>query len=284
MPHHVDSAVSNGFSSTNSNLLNLLIVYYQNVRGLKSKTSTFFLNSTASNFDIIALSETWLNPNIMDNELFDSSYDVYRCDRSQLTSDKKDGGGVLIAVKSVFPSERLYIDFSDHVELVIVKIKIQCIYLFVCCLYIPSNSSCDTYVKYMNALKLFFSCTKFGINDILLILGDFNLPHIDWISDSDSICLLPTNVTTSIEIGLLDILLSEGLSQINCIRNCMSRCLDLAMCNVSDNLFVCGSEFELSIVDKYHLPFEIHFSLDYSNVSECSQKKNWILVKQTTMV
>ena len=52
----------------------ILHIYYQNVRGLRSKTADFYVSSSSSNYDIINLSETWLKPSIYDSELFNLKY------------------------------------------------------------------------------------------------------------------------------------------------------------------------------------------------------------------
>lgn len=76
--------------------------FYQNVRGLRSKTKTFYTNLIHSNYDIIFLSETWLLPGIFDAEIFDARYNVYRTDRDYERRGMKFGGGTLIAVKREF--------------------------------------------------------------------------------------------------------------------------------------------------------------------------------------
>ena len=65
--------------------------------------------------DIVLLNETWLSKNISDNEIFPNQpYKVFRLDRSRKTHPidpsnpdkfKKNGGGVLIAVKSELKCE-----------------------------------------------------------------------------------------------------------------------------------------------------------------------------------
>jgi hypothetical protein len=60
-------------------------IYYQNVRGLCTKTHEFYLSSlsSTSNFDIIALTETWLNDSVSDGELLDlDRFNVFRKDRN----------------------------------------------------------------------------------------------------------------------------------------------------------------------------------------------------------
>ncbi|CAF4761859.1 unnamed protein product [Pieris macdunnoughi] len=49
-----------------------LNIFYQNVRGLRTKTSTFYRNVCVNNYDIICITETWLLEGISDSELFDN--------------------------------------------------------------------------------------------------------------------------------------------------------------------------------------------------------------------
>lgn len=56
--------------------------YYQNVRGMKSKTNEFSLGVLAEDFHLYLLMETWLNSNIMSAELFDDRYTIFRKDRN----------------------------------------------------------------------------------------------------------------------------------------------------------------------------------------------------------
>jgi hypothetical protein len=78
----------------------LIMYYYQNVRGLCTKACEFLLSSVSMpQYDIIALTETWLNDNIDDAELFDlNKYNVFRKDRNFTCTKLKRGGSVLLAV------------------------------------------------------------------------------------------------------------------------------------------------------------------------------------------
>ena len=53
----------------NSNSLNSLSFYYQNVRGLRTKCLELYIPSLACVYDFIVFSETWLNSSIYDSEL-----------------------------------------------------------------------------------------------------------------------------------------------------------------------------------------------------------------------
>lgn len=75
-----------------------LVLYYQNVRGLRTKLNDLHMTLSACDYDVVVFTETWLNDNIMDTELT-NEYVIYRCDRSPATSQFRRGGGVLIGVK-----------------------------------------------------------------------------------------------------------------------------------------------------------------------------------------
>jgi exonuclease III len=81
------------------------MIFYQNVRGLRTRVDELYLSSVENNYDIIALTETWLHAGIMSTELFVSRYSIYRHDR-----EISRGGGVLIAVNKRVPAARV----PDH--------------------------------------------------------------------------------------------------------------------------------------------------------------------------
>uniref|UniRef100_A0A8D8V4E4 Uncharacterized protein n=1 Tax=Cacopsylla melanoneura TaxID=428564 RepID=A0A8D8V4E4_9HEMI len=64
-------------------------IFYQNTRGLKTKTDNFLLSLMSEDYDIVAIVESWLSPDINTSELFDDRYEVYRQDRCEGTSTKK---------------------------------------------------------------------------------------------------------------------------------------------------------------------------------------------------
>lgn len=58
-----------------------LSFYYQNVRGLRTKLKTILTSATVNkNYDVILLTETWLNDNFDSAELGLKGYQVYRTD------------------------------------------------------------------------------------------------------------------------------------------------------------------------------------------------------------
>lgn len=95
--------------------------YYENVRGLRGKIKQGLKNKfTLAYYDLIAITETWLNDNFHSNEIFDSTFNVSRADRSVekhnvLRANRPDlpldtnvmGGGCLISLKNNISAIRL---------------------------------------------------------------------------------------------------------------------------------------------------------------------------------
>lgn len=127
--------------------------YYQNSRGLKTKTSQFFTSCVSCDFDIICLTETWLNGSVHDSELFSGNFIVYRHDRDMLNSSKSDGGGVLIAVRKNLNSQLVSIPNSQSIESICVKLSSINNNIYLYCLYIPPNSSEICFKNHIAALN-----------------------------------------------------------------------------------------------------------------------------------
>lgn len=159
-------------------------MYYQNVRGLRTKTKDFKLSSTNCNYDVVALSETGLNSSFFDGELFAyQDFCLYRCDRSSLNSEHERFGGVLIAVRTDIPSERVVVPLTENVELVLVKMKFHNMNVYVCCLYIPSGSPILVYQQYTEALERVIDFIDINVEDKFYILGGFNMESVSWVPD-----------------------------------------------------------------------------------------------------
>lgn len=254
-------------------------LYYQNVRGLRTKTSEFRNRVCSCDHSVIALTETSLNSSIFDSELFDSSkYTVYRTDRSELNSVHDKYGGVLIAVRSSIQSERITVPGTENVEMVLVRLQCQEYSYYICCLYIPSNSRVSIYDEYVSALQKVFNYIDLSPNDEMCVVGDFNLKDIEWIPDSstnmnewidefdassESNVFLPTEIEVGSKANIIYLLLSNDFRQVNNIRNYQNNVLDLVFVTNPDIVDLARSEMPLSRVDEYHLPIEMVVSTDF---------------------
>lgn len=72
---------------------------------MRTKTLNIQNEIMKNDYDIIVLTETYLNPSIYDYEFIDSRYIVYRRDRLTTgINPEMDGGGVLIAISKKIQS------------------------------------------------------------------------------------------------------------------------------------------------------------------------------------
>ena len=87
------------------------VIAYQNVRGLNSKVVEFYNNVciTESEYDVVALTETWITDSVYDSELFPELFSIFRC---RNRSDNIRGGGVILAVKSKYSCSLINVDFK----------------------------------------------------------------------------------------------------------------------------------------------------------------------------
>lgn len=242
----------------------MLSIIYQNVRGLKSKLTTLYVDSFNFEYDIIAFTETWLHESIFSSEILCSKYQIFRCDRHDIT--KKTGGGVLIAVSMKFSSERIEILNTTGIEIVAVKIDIKkTSKLYLACSYIPPRSDASTYTNHLSAIQSAFCSAKFS--DVLVALGDFNLPSILWEPSLNDDGIIPVNSNEFIVS-----LLSFGLFQVNNIYNSSNRLLDLIFVNRPSDL---SASLTLPVTlpeDRFHPTLKLQLSLPSlkSEVPSCS--------------
>lgn len=273
----------------------IMFVYYQNVNRIRSKTNAFYLNVLNSDFDIIALTETNLNFDISDSELFDDRFIVFRRDRSSTYSSKKDGGGVLIAVNKRCNVTR-QTSWESDAEDVWISIIPTCDnepLLNICCCYIPPDISLAERAKFYDHIQNIILNLK-GLNDFLF-LGDFNTPNILWEKSPVFNSLIPCNPRGSDSDLLLEFMSICNLNQFNFISNINKRHLDLIFSNLM-SLPVHSCE-ALSKVDPHHPPLfvevisscqirsikpnmcrRLNFSkCDYSSVKRELEMQNWYM-------
>lgn len=147
---------------------------YQNVEGLRTKLSTFKINSSTSAFDVILITESWLNDSVCDRELVDDGYSVFRRDRDLTKSSKKYCGGVLIIARNELNATSVPEFNSDSEDIWIVINGSNC-KIYICCVYIaPGNET----ALLSFASKLESNREKINDRDLILICGDFNCPSL----------------------------------------------------------------------------------------------------------
>lgn len=187
-------------------------------------------------FDIIVLTETWLDSRTFSSQVFGPSYEVFRCDRSARNSTKSVGGGVLVAVKKKLKSKPIDNDSWASIEQVWVKIEFSGRNLFLCGIYIPPDRTRDMASIETHNQSIIHICAAANPEDEIVVVGDFNLPGISWQTCGNGF-MHPNLGRSSIHAAasrLLDCYSTATLRQINNVLNENNRCLDLCFVSARD--------------------------------------------------
>ena len=139
----------------------------QNCRSLAKNLPLFQSFVYASDFQIIGLSETWLHEAIADLEILPQGYTMFRKDRGSR------GGGVMLAISDNLPSKQ--IPSPRNLEVVNVSASFNDSDVIFCMVYAPPNATAD----YHKDLSDYLATTT-TLSNPVFILGDFNLPDINW--------------------------------------------------------------------------------------------------------
>lgn len=213
--------------------MNSIVIYYQNLRGLRTKTNEFFMGICNNTSDILIFSETWLIESIYDGELVDDRYMLFRRDRDAYATNKSMGGGVMIAVnKFLFPNVKINMDWQTKAEDLWITITHSGKKYHICCAYI--NSDINQLIVFEHYHKIDELVSRFP-NDEFVILGDYNLPHL---VTSNGIL----NGYNTFARKLINTINFCGLNQCSLVRNVNDRTLDLVLC--SNNSAVIGLCFQ----------------------------------------
>ena len=160
-----------------------MLLYAQSLLNSKKRV-TFSDFVTRSGFDILLVTETWLNSEVSNAELLPSTFPFYRAER--LIGKH---GDVLIGVKDKIAHTELSnknLPESFSTSLVLFEVgagKSKNTFLFKLKYNPPDNSPYLIPIDYMLILLDFQQTFQ---NHHLIVAGDFNLPKTDWLT-SDSI-------------------------------------------------------------------------------------------------
>ena len=181
-----------------------LSVYYQNVQSLIpfgylgnehpvfNDVKIFELHHYVETHspDIVILNETWLKESILDSEIFPQDmYRIFRHDRCTETHPidlsnpkkfRKNGGGVLIAVSNQLSIQSNVIPLKHEAEMLAIEIilKNKTKIIIATCYRVGTlgTRNADEILKALRMLSRKKSVKKF------IMVGDFNLPQINWVS------------------------------------------------------------------------------------------------------
>lgn len=243
----------------NSNLK----IFYQNVRGLKTKLlnirCAFPMFST---YDIIVLTETWLSPDIENAELGFIGFQVYRLDRNPYNSSFSRGGGVLIAIKTTLKSHPILLNVAN-VDQVFALLSVNSNNFLVGCVYLPPLSPLSIVESHLSSIENVLSNNK---PHSIILCGNYNIPHISW--SSDLIGLSASGDFNPVSHAIVDSFSFLNFFQLNSISNNQGNTLDLIFSN-SNKVTVSLATEPLVTPDSYHPPLHIQLptgaKINYSN-------------------
>lgn len=177
----------------------VLVINFQGIRG---KFADIVCCIDLHKPDIIVGTESHIDSSVKDSELFPPDYQVIRKDR-----DFGPKGGVLIAVKNdLIVTHR--IDLDSNCEIVWVSISIQGMKKIIIGAFYRSQQFGKS-IDYMERLKESLSKIKRVDRSHIWLAGDFNLPGIDWASQS----VLPNAPYVNLSKFMLEIAADFGLEQ-----------------------------------------------------------------------
>lgn len=141
------------------------------MRSLCNKFQDFSHFIRNESFTFIALTETWLQPDLPDSSLFITGYNILRKDRASR------GGGVALYIQGHITCSMLQLPLegSSSVEFLLVKAIINKIPVGIAVVYRPNNLDyCD-----LGIISDVIVCFQSNNIEKLLILGDFNVNLLD---------------------------------------------------------------------------------------------------------
>jgi hypothetical protein len=160
--------------------LKIFRFFYCNARSLKNKLSELKLILSEEIYELIFFTESWLNPKIMSEKLTENTnYILIRQDRNCR------GGGVCCFLKNNIIFNDLKsgsFEGIDHLSFSIPNKK-QTSKTFFSCIYMPPSKTNPETVETHLCDLLSDICSA---NSKQFIVGDFNMPRLNWGSDDDN--------------------------------------------------------------------------------------------------
>nr|CAH7766594.1 unnamed protein product [Callosobruchus chinensis] len=150
-----------------SNKLDVLKICHLNVRSV-SAAFDYFCDLVENKFDVICITETWLNDNIPNHAVSIEGYRLLRKDRLGR------GGGVGFYIRNSINFEVLNtLDFSRDIplELLCCKLRLNHSSFLIVVIYRPPHTPINASVGIVDDMLSFFSPQY----DNILILGDINI-------------------------------------------------------------------------------------------------------------
>lgn len=199
----------------------------------------------------------------MSSLIFDDSYEVFRKDRSNLSSTKSNGGGVLLAVRKTLLPRELKPPNTSGIEIVWVTLPAIDRSIHICVAYLPPDRLNDPELIELYSQSILWVTSKMKPKDSICVLGDFNLSCLKWIPDTSGCLFVDVSRSTvnSLTARFLDDHNLANLVQISNIVNENNAQLDLCFVSndVTDQFTVSRAPASLVRDVRHHPP--LHLSI-----------------------
>lgn len=149
--------------------------------------------------------------------------------------------------------ESVHLNDCDELEQVAVCVKLRQRSLCIIAVYFPPYSNVELYNAHAKAVQEMTD--RLSADDIILSIGDFNLPSLRWCLDEDINGYIPTNALTETERCLTEGLFACSLRQVNSFVNVNDRLLDLVFVNLPEYFDLVAPPSPLLTIDNHHTPF-----------------------------
>lgn len=226
-----------------------------------NKCTYISLSTRELDYDCISINETWLHPSHNNEEFIHEKYNVFRKDRKNTNVDAQRGGGVLLAINKKFDCEEVSFPEIKHIEAICIRVTFESSHLYIYSLYIRNRTNVEPdittnrYADHVKALTVLN--TMCSPTDTIIVLGDFNLPSVNWLSDEHSainssndygyipIIGQSDSADTKISVHTTSSLIEMGLHQMCNFKNKSGNILDLIYTNTPELLSVDRAELTL---------------------------------------
>lgn len=146
-----------------------LKVAFLNVRSVLNSFDKLVDFILSGNYDIVAISETWLSAAIPDSKIEISGYEIVRKDRD------KRGGGVAFYLKDCFRYEVLLSSMEETIEQIWLKLKYRKTDYILGSLYRPPQKNLHDFIAILEETLVQF----LPISSDIIWGGDINIDHLN---------------------------------------------------------------------------------------------------------
>lgn len=130
-----------------------------------------------SKFDVIAMTETWLDESITDGIIEIPNYAVFRRDRT------RHGGGVLLYVNYSLPVVKCEDIDIQGTEMILVQITLDRKKILIACCYRPPGQNAQEVQIFLSDFQTLVDYAVYNNFDHFFVLGDMNDRCVDWNDD-----------------------------------------------------------------------------------------------------